>query len=63
MTPKSVMRIAYGLAAFVLLVGLVLFFTTDRAVFLIFAAVGALTGVAGYLSSRGTTSGTGSDVE
>lgn len=63
MNPQAVMKVAYVLAAFVLLIGLVLFFVTDRSVFLIFAAIGALTGVAGYLSARGTSPGTGSDVE
>lgn len=63
MTPARVMRLGYGLAAFVLLSGLVLFFVTDRSVFLIFAAIGAFTALAGYLSFRGPSSGTGSDVE
>ncbi|MBA3369111.1 MAG: hypothetical protein H0T99_10690 [Geodermatophilaceae bacterium] len=54
------MRIAYALAAFVLLLGVVLFLTTDQTVFLIFAVVGALTGLAGYLSTRGSSTGTGS---
>lgn len=59
MRPDKIMRIAYGLAAFVLLLGVVLFIATGRPVFLIFAAVGAVTGVAGYLSTRGN--GPGSD--
>jgi hypothetical protein len=38
-------------------------YVTDRSVFLIFAAIGAFTALAGYLSFRGPPSGTGSDVE
>ncbi|MBA3277467.1 MAG: hypothetical protein H0U22_01830 [Geodermatophilaceae bacterium] len=63
MNPAVVMRSAYGLAAFVLLLGVMLFLTTDQTVFLSFAVVGALTGLAGYLSTRGSSTGTGSDVE
>lgn len=68
MRPTTVMKVAYGLAAFVLILGVALFLATDRSVFLIFAVVGALTGVAGYLSARGagrstdTTSSPASDV-
>ncbi len=55
MRPVTLMRIAYGLAAFVLLLG--------GGAVPIFAVVGALTGRAGYLSTRSSATGTGSDVE
>ncbi|MDQ3715882.1 MAG: hypothetical protein M3381_07665 [Actinomycetota bacterium] len=55
MNPAVVMRSAYGLAAFVPLLGVMLFLTTDQTVFLSFAVVGALTGLAGYLSTRGSS--------
>lgn len=52
MTPATVTRISYALAALVIVVGVVLWLATDRAVFFVFAVIGALTALGGYFANR-----------
>ncbi len=48
------LKAAWGLTAFVVLAGLVLWLVTGRAVFAVFIVLGLLTGVGAWLTGRGT---------
>ncbi|MGY1730832.1 hypothetical protein ACI798_04870 [Geodermatophilus sp. SYSU D01045] len=49
------LKVAWGLVAFVVLAGLVLWLTTGRAVFAVFIVLGLLTGVGAWVTGRSTT--------
>jgi dolichol kinase len=51
---NGAMRAAWGLTAFVVLTGLVLWLVTGRAVFAVFLALGVVTGVGAWLTGRAT---------
>jgi dolichol kinase len=47
------LKAAWGLTAFVVLAGLVLWLVTGKAVFAVFLVLGVLTGVGAWLTGRG----------
>ncbi|MGY1915711.1 hypothetical protein ABC795_13220 [Blastococcus sp. HT6-30] len=49
---NGVMKAAWGLTAFVVLAGLVLWLTTGEAVFAFFIVLGVLTGVGAWITGR-----------
>jgi dolichol kinase len=51
---NGALKAAWGLTAFVILAGLVLWLTTDRPVFAAFIVLGLLTGVGAWLTGRST---------
>ncbi|PWW23169.1 hypothetical protein JD79_02335 [Geodermatophilus normandii] len=48
------LKAAWGLVAFVVLAGLVLWLVTDRAVFAVFIVLGVLTGIGAWVTGRST---------
>jgi dolichol kinase len=52
---NGALRAAWGLVAFVVLAGLVLWLTTGRAVFAVFIVLGVLTGIGAWVTGRSTT--------
>jgi dolichol kinase len=48
------LKAAWGLVAFVVLAGLVLWLVTDRAVFAVFIVLGVLTGLGAWVTGRST---------
>ena len=51
---NGALKAAWGLTAFVVLAGLVLWLVTGRAVFAVFIVLGLLTGVGAWLTGRST---------
>jgi hypothetical protein len=49
------LKAAWGLTAFVVLLGLVLWLVTGRAVFAVFLVLGVLTGIGAWLTGRTTS--------
>ncbi|GAB3200682.1 hypothetical protein GCM10027261_33330 [Geodermatophilus arenarius] len=49
------LKAAWGLVAFVVLAGLVLWLVTGRAVFAVFIVLGVLTGLGAWVTGRSTT--------
>ena len=49
---SGALKAAWGLTVFVVLVGLVLWLVTGRAVFVVFLVLGVLTGVGAWLTGR-----------
>ncbi|MGY1728663.1 hypothetical protein ACI79J_16975 [Geodermatophilus sp. SYSU D01062] len=52
---NGALKAAWGLTAFVILAGLVLWLTTGRAVFAVFIVLGVLTGLGAWVTGRSTT--------
>ncbi|WP_369253662.1 hypothetical protein [Geodermatophilus amargosae] len=52
---NGALKAAWGLVAFVVLAGLVLWLTTGRAVFAVFIVLGVLTGIGAWVTGRSTT--------
>jgi dolichol kinase len=52
---NGALKAAWGLTAFVVVAGLVLWLTTGRAVFAVFIVLGVLTGLGAWVTGRSTT--------
>ena len=51
---NGALKAAWGLVAFVVLAGLVLWLVTGRAVFAVFIVLGVLTGIGAWVTGRST---------
>jgi dolichol kinase len=51
---NGALKAAWALTAFVVVVGLVLWLVTGRAVFVVFLVLGVLTGIGAWLTGRNT---------
>jgi dolichol kinase len=54
---SGVMKVAWGLTAFVIVVGAVLWATTGRVVFAVFIGLGVLTAIGAWLTGRAEAKG------